>query len=230
MDKDGRIDVELLWRLVSVILLRELIAIVLIPLSIIVAYQNDESETMKEREAQFTKPMLAMNDPAHVVRRYICKGRPNRLLTEERLMELDLTFDMWDDDRSSKITTEDLRGIMTCLGYEPMNSVRFDEMSELLTLVDSSGEGFVSKAKFMEMMRAKINSEENEDDLKEALRALDEKERNGYLSPEEFKHVLKQLGEDLSEEDINRLLSATAQEADDKGFTYEDFVLQLLSR
>ena len=194
--------------------------------------QQDETETMKEREAHFTVPMQAMNDPDHVVRRYLCKGKPNRLLTEERLLELDLTFDMWAGERGfGKITTDDLRGIMSCLGYEPVQSVRFDELSELMQVMDPEGTGQVEKHMFLEMMRAKINAEESENELKEAFRALDEKERNGYLSREEFRNVLEQLGEVITEDDINRLMAAAEQDIEDpNGFTYEDFVLQLLAR
>ena len=55
------------------------------------------------------------------------------------------------------------------------------------------------------MMARKMKSEDSEDELREAFRVFD-KDGNGFISAAELRHVMTNLGEKLTDEEVDEMV------------------------
>ena len=58
---------------------------------------------------------------------------------------------------------------------------------------------------FVELMSRKINTEEIEEDVKEAFRVFD-KEGNGFISEGELRHVMSNIGSKMTREEVDEMI------------------------
>ena len=72
---------------------------------------------------------------------------------------------------------------------------------------------------FLALMSRKINSEETEEDLKEAFRVFD-KQGNGFISASELRHVMANIGSKMMSAEIDEMIKA-ASESEDGMVDYE---------
>ncbi len=86
--------------------------------------------------------------------------------------------------------------------------------------VDVNGDGEIDFNEFLEMMARRLGTESNqEEELRQAFRVFD-KDGDGYITAVELKLVMKQLGEELSQEQLSDMM----READGNGDGKIDFV------
>ena len=67
------------------------------------------------------------------------------------------------------------------------------------------GNGRVDFTEFLTMMSKSANDEEKEEEIREAFRVFD-KDDNGYISAAELKHVMTNLGEKLTDDEVNDMI------------------------
>jgi calmodulin len=85
--------------------------------------------------------------------------------------------------------------------------------------VDVNGDGEIDFNEFLEMMARRLGTESNqEEELRQAFRVFD-KDGDGYITAVELKLVMKQLGEELSQEQLSDMM----READGNGDGKIDF-------
>ena len=58
---------------------------------------------------------------------------------------------------------------------------------------------------FLALMARKINADDTEDEMKEAFRVFD-KEGNGFISAAEMRHIMMNLGEKLTEDEVDEMV------------------------
>ena len=58
---------------------------------------------------------------------------------------------------------------------------------------------------FLALMARKINGDDTEDEMKEAFRVFD-KEGNGFISAAEMRHIMMNLGEKLTEDEVDEMV------------------------
>ena len=73
------------------------------------------------------------------------------------------------------------------------------------------------------MMANKVKDEDSEEEIREAFRVFD-KDGNGVISPAELRHVLGNIGEKLTDDEIDEIMR-DADEDGDELINYEEFVL-----
>lgn len=73
--------------------------------------------------------------------------------------------------------------------------------------VDVDGDGEIDFQEFLEMMARKLGGQEQNqnEELKQAFKVFD-KDGDGYITATELKLVMKQLGEDLTQEQLNDMM------------------------
>jgi calmodulin len=71
------------------------------------------------------------------------------------------------------------------------------------------------------MMDRLVKDTDSEKEIREAFRVPD-KDSNGYISAAELRHVIADLGEDLTEEEINEIICKVDV---DGQINYEEFVM-----
>jgi calmodulin len=93
--------------------------------------------------------------------------------------------------------------------------------SSPLTQIDSDGNGTIDFPEFLTMMARKMKDTDSEEEILEAFKVFD-KDGNGFISAAELRHIMTNLGEKLTDEEVDEMI----READIDG----EFVDALVSR
>ena len=67
------------------------------------------------------------------------------------------------------------------------------------------GNGTIDFPEFLTMMARKMKDTDTEEELKEAFRVFD-KDGNGFISAAELRHVMTNLGEKLTDEEVDEMI------------------------
>lgn len=122
------------------------------------------------------------------------------------------------------ISYKELGTVMRALGKQNISD---DELKEMVEEVEASG--VVGEKAFMELMfNKKLKSTEIEEEYIEAFKVFD-RDGNGLISLAELKHVMANLGEKLSDEEIKRMLDEASDDKDG-AVNYQDFVRLMLGK
>lgn len=94
--------------------------------------------------------------------------------------------------------------------------------------VDPDGTGVVDFPEFLSLMARKVRFQDPEEELMDAFRVLD-KQNTGMINANELRHMVKTMGEPLSEEEANQLIKE-ANPDKDLNIRYVDFVKLITSK
>jgi calmodulin len=145
-------------------------------------------------------------------------------LTDEQIGEFKEAFSLFDKDGDGSITTQELGTVMRSLGQNPTEA----ELKDMIHEVDADGDGTIDFSEFLDLMARKMKDADSDEELKEAFKVFD-KDQNGFISAAELRHVMINLGEKLTDEEVNQMI----QEADINGdgqVDYEEFVKMMMAK
>jgi len=143
-------------------------------------------------------------------------------LTEEQIAEYKEAFVLFDKDGSGSITTKELGTVFRTLGQNPTEG----ELAEMVRMVDRDGNGTIEFPEFLMLVANNSRKPDTEEDVIESFKTFD-KENNGFIPAAELRHVLMNIGDKLSDEEVDVLI----QEADIDGdgqINYEEFVRNMM--
>ena len=143
---------------------------------------------------------------------------------EEKSREVKEAFDMFDRDKDGKIDNKELTNVMKALGYNLADK----EISEIVGEYDKEGDGKLTYEELLNMINSRSKEIDAEDELIEAFRIFD-KEGKGYIGAEEIKHLLLMLGESMSAEEIEEIITQADIDGDGK-VSYQDFAKLMLMK
>ncbi|GIL42840.1 hypothetical protein Vafri_696 [Volvox africanus] len=127
-------------------------------------------------------------------------------------------FKLFDKDGNYLIIKEELATVMRGLGQTPTE----EEICLMMTEVDKDGSGYVDFGEFVGLMTRQPSPVDPEEDLRKAFRMFD-RDGNGQINAAELKHIMTNIGETLTEEQVDDMI----QEADidqDGMINYEEFI------
>ncbi|XP_045798396.1 calmodulin-like isoform X4 [Trifolium pratense] len=111
---------------------------------------------------------------------------------------------------------------MRSLGENPT----LEELQIMVNQVDTDGNGTIEFGEFLNFMARKMKETEAEDELKEAFWVFD-KDKDGYISPNELRSVLRIIGEKVTEEELEQMIKTA--DLDGNGLIdYQEFVRMML--
>lgn len=87
--------------------------------------------------------------------------------------------------------------VMRSLGQNPTEA----ELQDMINEVDADGNGTIDFPEFLTMMARKMKDTDSEEEIREAFRVFD-KDGNGFISAAELRHVMTNLGEKLTDEEV----------------------------
>ncbi|XP_053609009.1 calmodulin-A-like isoform X4 [Plodia interpunctella] len=145
-------------------------------------------------------------------------------LTEEQVAEFKEAFMLFDKDEDGTITMAELGVVMRSLGQRPSET----ELRDMVKEVDQDGNGTIEFNEFLQMMSKKMRGADGEDELREAFRVFD-KNNDGLISSVELRHVMTNLGEKLSEEEVDDMIREADLDGDGM-VNYAEFVTILTSK
>ena len=147
----------------------------------------------------------------------------NQLL-EEKSREIKEAFEMFDRDKDGKIDNKELNNLMKAIGY----NLTEKEISEIMGENDSDNDGKLKFEEVLFMINNRSKEIDTEDELIEAFRIFD-KEGKGYIGMEEIRHLLLMLGESMTSEEIEEIITQADLDGDGK-VSYQDFAKLMLMK
>ncbi|CAG7903926.1 unnamed protein product [Brassica rapa] len=128
------------------------------------------------------------------------------------------------DPFNSCITTKELGTVMRSLGQNPTEA----ELQDMINEVDADGNGTIDFPEFLNLMAKKMKDTDSEEELKEAFRVFD-KDQNGFISAAELRHVMTNLGEKLTDEEVEEMVREADVDGDGQ-INYEEFVKIMMAK
>ncbi|XP_055871354.1 neo-calmodulin-like isoform X3 [Biomphalaria glabrata] len=140
--------------------------------------------------------------------------------SETEIKEL---FRIFDKNHDNTISSSELGKMLTCMGME----VSEEEVETLMKELDKNGNGKIEYREFKafmqdEMRRSEENPEEQEKAIRMAFKVFDQN-GDGVIDAAELKTAMKNLGEPLSDKELNDMMKQADIDKDGK-INYEEFI------
>ncbi|ALC46953.1 And [Drosophila busckii] len=145
-------------------------------------------------------------------------------LTDEQIAEYKEAFALFDKAGEGTINSTELGTLMKSLGQNPTEA----ELKDLVNEVDVNGDGLIDFSEFCTLMNKHSSEGDSDEELREAFKIFD-KDEDGFISPAELRFVMVNLGEKLTDEEIDDMI----READFDGdglINYDEFVYMITQR
>jgi calmodulin len=94
--------------------------------------------------------------------------------------------------------------------------------------IDSDGNGTIDFPEFLTMMARKMKDTDSEEEILEAFKVFD-KDGNGFISAAELRHIMTNLGEKLTDEEVDEMIREADIDGDGQ-INYEEFVKMMMSK
>ena len=98
----------------------------------------------------------------------------------------------------------------------------------MINEVDADGNGTIDFPEFLNLMARKMKDTDSEEELKEAFRVFD-KDQNGFISAAELRHVMTNLGEKLTDEEVDEMVREADVDGDGQ-INYDEFVKVMMAK
>ena len=139
-------------------------------------------------------------------------------LTEEQRQEIKEAFDLFDTDGSGAIDAKELKVAMRALGFEPKK----DDIKRMIQELDVDGNGVIEFGSFLDLMTVKMAERDPREEMLKAFRLFDEDE-TGKISFKNLKRVAKELGENMSDDEIQEMIDEADRDGDNE-ISEDEFV------
>eukprot|EP00915_Cephaloidophora_sp_WS-2016_P002572 GHVH01003450.1.p1 GENE.GHVH01003450.1~~GHVH01003450.1.p1 ORF type:complete len:151 (+),score=41.48 GHVH01003450.1:52-504(+) len=143
-------------------------------------------------------------------------------ISEDQIAEFKEAFALFDSDGDGTISSKELGTVMRSLGQNPTEA----ELSDMINEVDVDGSGSIDFSEFLSLMARKMKDTDSEDELREAFKVFD-RDGNGFISAAELRHVMTNLGEKLSDEEVDEMIREADIDGDGQ-INYVEFVRMMV--
>ena len=98
---------------------------------------------------------------------------------------------------------------MRALGFEPKK----EELKKMISDIDKDGSGQIDFAEFLDMMTQKMSERDSKEEILKAFRLFDDDE-TGKISLKNLRRVAKEIGEMMSEEELQEMIEEADLDGD----------------
>ncbi|XP_059317942.1 calmodulin-3-like [Lycium ferocissimum] len=145
------------------------------------------------------------------------------ILNEDQIVEFQEAFSLFDKDGDGCITVEELGTVIRSLDQNPTE----EELQDMVNEVDADGNGTIEFTEFLNLMAKKMRETDGEEEFKEAFKVFD-KDQNGYISATELRHVMINLGEKLTDEEVEQMIREADLDGDGQ-VNFNEFVKMMMN-
>ena len=141
-----------------------------------------------------------------------------------RIIHYRNAFNMFDKKKDGVITLKELSNVLRSLNLDPTE----EEIKEMIDEVDLDGNGEIDFEEFVTLMNRRSKETDIEEEVLNAFKVFD-KEGNGLISNTELRHILTELEDGFTEEEIDDLLLESDDDGD--GFiSYAEFIKNMIKK
>ena len=145
-------------------------------------------------------------------------------LNDDQVREFKDAFDIFDEDNSGTVSTSELASVMKTLGQD----IDEKEVGVMISEVDSDGSGEIDFEEFCTLMARQMEKSDPEYEFKKAFKIFD-KRGDGFIDHAELKHVMNNIGEEMTDHDINAMIKEADLDGDEK-LSYDEFLNIMLAK
>ena len=139
-------------------------------------------------------------------------------LSQEQIDVFKEAFFLFDKNGDKTITTKELEMVMRTLGSNPTEV----ELQDMINEVDVDNSGTIDFSEFLAMIATKLKEVDSEEKVLETFRVFDV-DGNGFISAAELRHVMVNLGERLTDDEVDEMIKVADDDKDGK-ISYQEFV------
>merc|ERR1712070_699791 len=140
---------------------------------------------------------------------------------DDQKAEIKEAFDLFDTDGTGTIEAKELKVALRALGFEPKKEELKKLVSDLDRSSSSHGQGMLDFNEFLEIMTAKMSEKDSKEQTLKAFQLF--KGPSGKISFDDLKAVAKELGEMMSDEELQEMIRE-ADKDDDNEVSEEEFM------
>ncbi|KAF5270114.1 hypothetical protein FQA39_LY08526 [Lamprigera yunnana] len=143
---------------------------------------------------------------------------PKFELSDEQKTDIREAFDLFDTEGVGKIDTKELKVAIRALGFEPKK----EEIKKMISEIDPQGTGKLSFDEFLQLMSMKMAEKDSKEEILKAFRLFDDDD-TGKISFKNLKRVAKELGENLTDEELQEMIDEADRDGDGE-ISQEEFL------
>ncbi|CAF1178225.1 unnamed protein product [Rotaria sordida] len=139
-------------------------------------------------------------------------------LTNAQRQELKDAFDMFDSDKSGKISEKELGNVLKALNIKANDS----DLKKMVTKMDSNKSGEIEFDEFCRVMAATFFKQHSKDELHAAFRQFDQ-DGSGYIQASELENIMTKMGKRFNKTQIDAMVQSLDTSGDGK-ISFDEFV------
>ncbi|KAM6148039.1 centrin-4-like [Erethizon dorsatum] len=144
-------------------------------------------------------------------------------LNETQKQEIKEAFDLFDVDGSGTIDVKELKIAMQALRFEPKK----EEIEQMIAEIDPEGVGTINFENFFAIMSVKMSEQDEKEEILKAFKLFDDDD-TGSITLNNIKRVAKELGENLTDNELQEMLNEA--DCDGDGAINEEEFLRIMKK
>merc|ERR1711998_300222 len=132
-----------------------------------------------------------------------------RKMSDKEIAECKEAFDLFDADNGGTIDIAEMGTAMTALGFTPKKA----EVKKMVDDLDKDSDGTIDFQEFLTLIAGKMSTKDLKDDMIKAFKLFDA-DGVGKISFKNLKAVAKELGESMSDEDLQGMMDEADTDGD----------------
>uniref|UniRef100_A0A7S3FYP0 Calmodulin n=1 Tax=Strombidium rassoulzadegani TaxID=1082188 RepID=A0A7S3FYP0_9SPIT len=145
-------------------------------------------------------------------------------LTDEQVHEFKGVFAYFGLTGDTPIDKKEINIVMRSLGQNPTDQ----ELQEIMEIIERDGNPPITFPYFLSLLAAKMQDQDAEQQLIHAFDVYD-KEKDGRIGSDDFRSVIDNLGEKLTENEIKEIIDEADVDGDGH-IDYMEFVKMMMSK
>lgn len=147
-----------------------------------------------------------------------------KMTTENQKADFQEAFTIFDKDEDGKINAKELGFVMRAMGHNLCET----ELRDIIKDVDADEDGAINISEFLMITPRYIKETNAEEELRQAFAVFDN-EQKGFLDVEDLRRYMTNMGDKLSDEEVEEMLRHAPVDKDGRLY-YHEFIKLMLAK